>query len=347
MKKIGDISQVGGLRRYEMLDGRSKGVEAVEVKTGSGFSFTVLPGRGLDIAWGEHKGTNLTHITKNGVIGHEYYDKEGLEWLRTFFGGILTTCGLSNVGWPSAEKNEFFGFDQSFGLHDRLNVTPAENLSVKQSWEKDKFKMNISGAMKETCFKGENLTLARELTAVLGENKFRICDRVENGTAISMPIMLLYHFNFGYPLLDKGTKLIINSEAIIPEDETAKKGLKKYADYGALSRSYPDQVFHHNVNAAKAGACKVAIINQKLKLGVYIAYNKKQLPYFAQWKVLKGGDYITGLEPANCYAEGRIAAKKNNRLEMLGSGKVKEIDIEYGIIEGSAQIKKIIKEIKG
>lgn len=50
-RHIGDISQVVGLKRYVFAEGKARGMEAVDVKTGVGFNFTVLPGRGMDIIW--------------------------------------------------------------------------------------------------------------------------------------------------------------------------------------------------------------------------------------------------------------------------------------------------------
>ena len=49
--RIGDMSQLAGLKRYAFTEGKAKGIEAVDVKTGSGLHFTVLPGRGMDLAW--------------------------------------------------------------------------------------------------------------------------------------------------------------------------------------------------------------------------------------------------------------------------------------------------------
>lgn len=44
------MSQIEELKRYTFSEGKSKGTEAADIKTGSGFSFTILPGRGMDIA---------------------------------------------------------------------------------------------------------------------------------------------------------------------------------------------------------------------------------------------------------------------------------------------------------
>ncbi|HEX30258.1 TPA: DUF4432 family protein, partial [Candidatus Poribacteria bacterium] len=59
LRYVGDISQIAGLKRYELSEGNERGVEAVEFRTGSGFNFVVLPGRGMDISFAEYNGIPL------------------------------------------------------------------------------------------------------------------------------------------------------------------------------------------------------------------------------------------------------------------------------------------------
>ena len=49
-RRVGTINQLGGTTQYQFSEGRAKGVSGVEFNTGTGFSFTVMPDRGLDIA---------------------------------------------------------------------------------------------------------------------------------------------------------------------------------------------------------------------------------------------------------------------------------------------------------
>ena len=46
---IGDPLQVAGARSFTYNDGKAEGVKGIQVLTGSGLHFTVLPGRGMDI----------------------------------------------------------------------------------------------------------------------------------------------------------------------------------------------------------------------------------------------------------------------------------------------------------
>ncbi|MHB8279267.1 MAG: DUF4432 family protein [Candidatus Humimicrobiaceae bacterium] len=38
-----------------------------------------------------------------------YYESKGFEFLRTFYGGLLTTCGLTHIGAPAKDGNEELG----------------------------------------------------------------------------------------------------------------------------------------------------------------------------------------------------------------------------------------------
>src|SRR4030042_2749626 len=59
LERVGDISQIGGARQVRLAGGPHEGVEAVEFRTGSGFYFLAVPGRGLDITIAEHNGRSL------------------------------------------------------------------------------------------------------------------------------------------------------------------------------------------------------------------------------------------------------------------------------------------------
>ena len=97
---IGSIAQLGGTRHYQLTEGNAKGTAAIDFNTGSGLCFTVLPDRGLDIPAASYQGVNLVYHTPNGEANPAFYNPQGSAWLRTFFGGLLTTCGLTYLGPP-------------------------------------------------------------------------------------------------------------------------------------------------------------------------------------------------------------------------------------------------------
>lgn len=50
------------------------------------------------------------------------------------------------------------------------------------------------------------------------------------------------------------------------------------------------------------------------------------------------GDYVVGLEPSNCYTEGRAAARSDGSLEFIEAGEVRTFHLEFGIMEDASDI---------
>ena len=121
-RRVGNLSQLGSLRRYRLEEGSSRGVAAVDFANCSGFDFTILPDRALDISRASYKGASLVYHTISGEAHPSYYDPAGSEWLRNFFGGLLTTCGLTYFGHPGRDG------DEELGLHGRVSNIPARRV---------------------------------------------------------------------------------------------------------------------------------------------------------------------------------------------------------------------------
>lgn len=337
MQRMGDISQLAGLKRYELADGKAKGVEAVDFWTGSGFAFTVLPGRGMDIAWASYKGVPVAYMSKTGIAAPAYYESEGFRWLRNFFAGLLTTCGLSNAGLPCADKDPLLGTEEH-GLHGRISNMGADNVCVKEEWQGDEFVMTVSGRLRESRLFGENLTLKREISAVMGESRLRIRDVVANEGFHPQPMMVLYHINFGYPLLDAGSRMVCNSAAIIANTDAAEAARGRYNLMGPPVEGATEHLYFHDPVAGKDGWAAAALVNDALELGAYVRFRKDQLPKLSQWKSLAASEYVLGIEPGNCLPVGRVKQRERGGLEILPPGGRKDIEVEIGILDGAKAI---------
>ena len=197
--------------------------------------------------------------------------------------------------------------------------------------------MKARGRIRESAVFAENITLTREIETRLGENRLIIRDCIENCGFDSQPLMLLYHCNFGYPLLDKETRLILpDNTATRARDTDAAKGLGSWDRFDEPQHGYREQVFYHDFTPQADGMVTVKLYNRNLGesgLGIYMKFNKNQLPYFIEWKQVGEGDYVVGLEPATWYPEGRGEARKRGELKLLEPGASKEVEIEIGILE--------------
>lgn len=326
MRRVGDISQIAGVKRYQLTQGKADGLRACDVETGSGLSFTVLESRCMDISKLQYKGTNISFISKGSLVG--YPDT----FPKIFRGGMLYTCGLLNVGPGDIDNGK------QLDVHGSIGRTPAENVAVMSKWFEDDYLIDIYGEIKESALFGENLSLKRHISTCMGSKSLKIHDEVENLGFEEQEIMLLYHFNIGYPLLDQGSKVLIPSIDTIPRDSDAEPGLSQSSEISTPIDGFREQVFYHNVACDKNGDTYSAVINDAINLGVYIKYNKNQLPELIQWKSMNSGDYVIGLEPANCRVGGKAEERSRGALQKIKPQQVMSFDLEIGILDGKEEI---------
>lgn len=345
LRHIGDISQLAGLKRYVLSEGKAKGIDCVDVKTAAGLSFTVLPGRGMDIAWAEFNGIPFSYISKTGIVSKDYYDSTNLEWLRTFFAGLLTTCGLSNVGGPCQGEHPVLG-NVHYGLHGRISNISADHISVNEQWKNDDFIMTVSGSLRESVIHGENLVLRRTITTTLGSKSLLLHDEIENEGFNDQPVMILYHINIGYPVIDENSLFICNTKEIIPVGKRSEEKKEEYCKMQSAVNAEKEHLYFHDLRTDENSITYCGIINPELELGVYVKFNKNALPQFTQWKMMAESEYVMAMEPGNCNPINRIEAQKNGRLEFLKTGQKKEIDLEIGMLSTQKEIDDFIKTVK-
>ncbi len=336
LKHVGSLSQVGGVRLIALQEGTSQGVRVAEFETGTGFAFHVLLDRGMDIGAAKFRGASLAWEASPGPAHPTYHDREGLGWLRTFHGGMVATCGLTYAGAPTVDEGE------GLGLHGRVSHLPASGVWADGGWRGDEYEMWVRGRMRETVVFGENITLTRRVSAQLGESRLTIRDLVANEGFRTAPHMMLYHCNFGFPLLAEGSELLAPSGRVVARDEVAAPGLSGHARYEAPIEGYQEQVFYHDLLADEEGFVTVLLVNRGFEggngLGVYLRYRQAELPRFIQWKMVGEGDYVTGLEPANCGVEGRDRDRAAGTLQFLEPGEQREYLLEIGVLASNQEI---------
>jgi hypothetical protein len=60
---------------------------------------------------------------------------------------------------------------------------------------------------------------------------------------------------------------------------------------------------------------------------VTVTFDPRQLPRLWQWRMLRAGMYVTGLEPANCGLAGRAAERAAGTLHVLEPGETRRFDL--------------------
>jgi hypothetical protein len=341
-RRTGHLQQIGGTRHFELSAGRGRGVSAIEVNTGNGLVFTVLPGRGLDIANCTFRGTNLVYLAPGGVAHPAFYNPAGLEWLNTFFGGLLTTCGLTYFGDPDRDG------EQELGLHGRYAGLAAVVARDNSRWEGNDYRIEISGSVEECALFGDKLRLERSITTMLGSRHLTIRDRVENFGFRSTPLTVLYHINCGFPLLDGSSELQLSSSAIEPYDRNAEEHAGEVRRFSVPQAGFRGQDFLHTMVADSEGYARAAMVNAELDggLGLYLRFRTESLPYLNEWKMLGEGDYVVGIEPVNTKTVGRSILRREKRLPRIEAGESREMEVEIGVLEGKREIDEFVDGIR-
>ena len=326
--KISNPSQLGGIETSILDNGQAKGVRIAWFNTGSGLRFKVVLDRAMDIADAAFNQHNLAWLSHNGISSPQPFSDKGIDWLRTFYGGLLTTCGLSHVGGPESDA---FG---TRGIHGHISNTPAEIESIIQPDPlRGKMDMSVTGIIKESNIFGPNLELRRTISATLGLAEIRIKDEVINRGNTPVPLMILYHFNFGFPLVDEGTKILWegaweprfgNENAnIFNQGNTFKTCPAPIEDHNGSG----EEVVFIDPNANESGACVCGLQNDKIDLGIRIHFNKKQLPALTNWQHWGKNEYVTGIEPGTNFPIGQTQARAENGLIFLAPNESKVFDV--------------------
>lgn len=230
-------------------------------------------------------------------------------------GGLLFTCGLSQVGPMEYDSN---GIERP--KHGLIRSTPASNPSSCCEWFGDEYHMIIRGEMRETSLFDNNLILRRTIKTILGIPEIVIEDEIQNEGFQEAPLMLMYHCNFGFPFLSEKTIIMMDQRSIRPRDENSMVEVDLWAKFGEPTDSCQEQVFYHELNESCPGEAQASIHNPDVGISVHIRYSLTELPYMIQWKSQLSGDYALGLEPANCHSEGQDRERENQTLRFIKPG---------------------------
>lgn len=343
LKRVGNMEQVAYIRPFEYSCGKAQGVKGFEVSNGTGIDFTVIGSKCLDIISMKYKGVNLNYLPKSEIVSPSLADMDGTEFMRSISGGMLYTCGLLNVGSPCVDG----GMSQIF--HGRMKNTPAENVNISYKWEGDDYILRLSGDMREAAIFNDNLVMNRTITAKSGVNSIKVQDEVENQGFEDQELMLLYHINIGYPVLDDDARLLIPSVDVKARDELSQAGIDRYAEITGPVDGFTENVFKHSTACDSKGMTGAAVINDRLGLGVYICYDTRELPYLIQWKSMRSGDYALGIMPSTCFVCGRAYERENGTLKTIKSLEKIRFGVEIGVLDGNneiAEFERFIRSLK-
>lgn len=331
-KKCNNLNAYCGIKDYLFNDGPSRGMRAFDLKNGKNIEMTFLADRGLDIPNFSYKGMN---IGLNGKVGirspYLYVEDGGSGFLKQFYGGMLTTCGITYAGGAGEDNGK------QLGLHGPFDNLPAENVCAKIDYEGDERVIRVTGDVREAEVFGTDMVMKREFTLHSESDKLVIKDTVTNQSFEKQPVMLIYHMNFGYPMLDAGAKCYFSAAHVEPRTDFAAEGMHNYAEMEEPGVGRDEQCYYHTCHPEN-GEGFAMLHNEKLGCAAIIRFDAKVFPLMCEWKCMRAGEYSLGLEPTTSGVVNRSEARALGNLTYLEAGESREYNVSLEMTDDPAVI---------
>ena len=321
---VGSAPDSFSVRMRTLAGGLRTGVDVIEINNGS-FRFTVVPTRGMGIWKGWLGDLELGwNSPVRGPVHPNFVaidEPSGLGWLDGF-DELLVRCGLENNGAPDfdATTNRL-----SMPLHGRIANKPASTVSI--TIEDDE--ITINGTVEESRFHFTKLRLHTSIKTKFNEPGLRIRDDVENFSAGDQEMQMLYHVNFGHPLLGAGAEAVVPIDTLVPRNDWAASGVGHWSTYTEPTVGMEERVYFFTLLGDTAGDSLALLKGAGGSRGVSLDFNIKQLPCFSLWKnetALSDG-YVTGIEPGTNYPNPRSFEGEHGRVVKIAPGEKHSMEI--------------------
>ncbi|WP_375449679.1 aldose 1-epimerase family protein [uncultured Devosia sp.] len=354
--RTGSPDQVAGVRLMTLGDGLERGIRMLEFRTGTGLRFTALVDRALDLADCDFRGQAIGWHSPSGFRHPGLHDAEaegGIGWARSF-SGLLVTCGLDHILFPDTVPAETYHYPGRTSvlhpLHGRVSAIPARLTGYGERWDGDKCILWAEGIVQQAAVFAENLHLVRRIEADVGGNEIRLSDRVVNRGFYRTPHMYCYHINLAYPLLDKGSRYLAPIRDVVWAGHAGANYEAQGVGYRTLPGpqiNFSEQVWQHEMGADAQGLVPVALVNDRLGLGMEVTTSKAQFPCQYEWQNLQAGQYALGIEPSSNHVLGNRAARDRGEMTWLEHADERRYDTMFRVLDGASAIAAVEARIVG
>jgi len=336
------------LQQKVLHGGKQEGSKVLTITSKTGLTIALSPTRGMDLLHVNGDGVRLGWDSPvNEVVNPAYINldsRNGLGWLEGF-NEMMVRCGYEWTGHPVTKDGRIYT------LHGKAGNTPASRVEVVID-DKAPHEIRVRGLLKENTFKKANLETWTELRYVPGAKSFTLHDVLTNRGDYPHDYQIIYHSNFGTPILEKDARFIAPLKSVSPFNDYAKTGLKAWNTYDAPTKDFDEMVFNLVPKADSSGKTLAAVINSKGDKGASIEFDTHQLPLLTMWKntdTLKQG-YVTGIEPGTNYAYPVTIEKEQGRVKQLAPGQSTTFELTYTLLSSASAVnatEQRIKQIQG
>lgn len=351
-KRRAKLPEDVSITQTTLRGGKQEGVQLITVDNGK-IRITVVPTRGMSILEVESGDMRLGwNSPVKEVVHPQFVDLEsrgGLGWLEGF-NEWMVRCGLEFAGHPGMDKfvtNTGDEAEMMLTLHGKIGNIPASDVRIQIGEEKP-HRIHVTGTVHESLFYGPKLKLETVLTTDPGSDSFRIIDKVTNLGAFDQEFQLIYHANYGAPLLEEGAKVHVAARQVAPMNAHAGKAIADWATYKGPTKGFIEEVYLfeplYDANATTLAVLQNAAGTQ----GTEIRWSVTELPYLTVWKNTadERDGYVTGIEPATGYPFNRSVERATGRLPKLAPGATRQFALGFTLHTEKADLDKAIARVR-
>lgn len=352
-----DIPFSWSVQSYTLRGGLQDGVDVVEINNGN-LRLAVLPTRGMGIWKAKCGGRPLGWESPVKQPVHPAFinnqERGGLGWLKGF-NEWFVRCGLNSMGAPGMDTVlDYSGnaFDVPLTLHGNIANIPAHAVEL----EVTETAIILRGEVDETMMFGPALRLNTEIRTDFASGSMTVTDTVSNLGNNPVEHQMLYHINYGAPLLEKGARLLAPFKQVAPRDARSAEGVDDFDHYGPPQVGFVEQAYYFELLGQRGSRETMALLrNASGDHASLLRFSLNDFPCFTLWKNTAGSadGYVTGLEPATSYPNTRRFEREKGRVIVLGGGesrttemRIENLDTKTAVRAAEAEIKKLQKSAK-
>ncbi len=334
------------VRKVTLHGGKQDGVDLVVIDNGK-LAITVVPTRGMGILKVEKGEMRLGWDSPiKEVVNPAFVNLQargGLGWLEGF-NEWMVRCGLESAGQPGKDKfvnNMGDEAEMDLTVHGKIANIPASEVEVVIDREAPR-RIRLRGRVDERMFFGPKLELWTEISTEPGTSALRVEDQVTNRGALEQEFQIIYHTNFGPPILGDGAQLVAPIKQVTPFNARAAEGIDHFTEYTGPRKGFIEQVYCMLLYGDVHGQTMLLLRNGAGDRGATMAFQLTEIPYFTLWKNLTAAEdgYVTGLEPATGFPNQRVVERKFGRVPKLGPGASRKFRIDFGVLSGKDDVEK-------
>lgn len=340
------------IRKLTLHGGRQEGVDVIVVDNGL-LTFTVIPTRGMGILEATAGDVRLGWDSPVKEVVHpslvNLESRGGLGWLEGF-NEWMVRCGLEWAGHPGKDSfvnNTGDRAEMSLTLHGRVANIPASEVEVVVD-PNPPFRLRVRGRVDERMFYGPKLELWTEVSTDPGSPAFRIEDTLVNHGAHDQEFQMIYHCNFGAPLLQSGSRFVGAIRRVTPFNAHAARDVERFAEYSGPTLGFVEQVYCIEPASDSTGRSLVMLQSPRADRGVAMGFSVEQLPSFTLWKNLAAAQegYVTGLEPGTSFPFNRRIERLAGRVPKLAPGAQRKMGVDVTVLLSRDDVGRAALEIK-